>query len=209
MKELINIQRDLRAPKGQFNQFGRYKYRSCEDILEAVKPLLAANSCTLTITDTMEAVGTRIYVRATATLTNAAGETETTQAFAREEDTKKGMDASQVTGAASSYARKYALNGLFCIDDTKDSDATNHHGKDEAPATAAPRPAASQSAAPATPAATQPVIDLTHALAQVAAATSEEVLNALVRASRPLYTNVQFQEAVKAKREQLKAATNK
>lgn len=131
MKELAIIQSKLKAPKGQFNQFGKYKYRSCEDILEAVKPLLSETECTLTIADSIVPVGNRIYVQATATLKNAAGETEVTTAFAREEDMKKGMDGSQVTGAASSYARKYALNGLFAIDDNKDSDSTNTHGKDE------------------------------------------------------------------------------
>ena len=130
MKELVKIQSELKAPKGQFNSFGKYKYRSCEDILEAVKPLLAKQNVTLTIADDIVLVGDRIYVKATATLTNSAGEKEVTTAYAREEEAKKGMDGSQVTGAASSYARKYALNGLFCIDDNKDADATNTHGKE-------------------------------------------------------------------------------
>jgi len=130
MKELIMIQSGLKAPKSQRNEFGKYNYRSAEDILESVKPLLLEQSCTLTITDEIIEVGGRVYVRATATL---AGEKESVQttAFAREEETKKGMDAAQITGSASSYARKYALNGLFCIDDTKDPDATNKHGKEE------------------------------------------------------------------------------
>lgn len=132
MKELALIQSKLKAPKGQYNSFGKYKYRSCEDILESVKPLLQESECTLTITDDVVAIGNRIYIKATATLKNSGGETETTTAFAREEESKKGMDGSQVTGTASSYARKYALNGLFCIDDNKDSDSTNTHGKDEA-----------------------------------------------------------------------------
>lgn len=130
MKELLTIQSKLNAPKGQYNSFGKYKYRSCEDILAAVKPLLAETETTLTITDDIVSVGGRVYVRATVTLKNSSGESESTTAFAREEDTKKGMDASQVTGAASSYARKYALNGIFAIDDTKDSDATNTHGQE-------------------------------------------------------------------------------
>ena len=121
---LIDIQSRLKAPKSQTNNFGHYRYRSAEDILEAVKPLLKENGCTLTICDDMVVVGNRIYVKATAELFNGNGSVKTT-AFAREEDSKKGMDASQVTGAASSYARKYALNGLFCIDDTKDADALN------------------------------------------------------------------------------------
>ena len=115
MKELVTIQQKLKAPKGQYNTFGKYKYRSCEDILESVKPVLAETKCTLTLSDEMIAVGDRIYVKATVTLTNDKGEKEVTTAFAREEETKKGMDGSQITGASSSYARKYALNGLFCI----------------------------------------------------------------------------------------------
>lgn len=136
MKELVTIQQKLKAPKGQFNKFGSYKYRSCEDILESVKPILTETKCSLTLSDEMVPVGNRIYVKATATLTNEKGEKEIVTAFAREEETKKGMDGSQITGASSSYARKYALNGLFCIDDTKDSDATNTHDKEEHPAKA-------------------------------------------------------------------------
>lgn len=122
MEELIKIQSGLKAPKGQYNTFGKYKYRSCEDILEAVKPLLKANGCTLTITDDIVPVGSRVYVKATCRLVNKEGKEETTTAFAREAEANTGMDVAQVTGAASSYARKYALNGLFCIDDTKDAD---------------------------------------------------------------------------------------
>jgi erf family protein len=126
MKELNTIQSLLKAPKEQYNKFGNYKYRNCEDILEAVKPLLFSQSCTLTISDEIVMIGTRYYVRATATIKNANGETETTTAYAREDESKKGMDASQITGSTSSYARKYALNGLFCIDDTKDYDSLNN-----------------------------------------------------------------------------------
>lgn len=125
MKELIEIQAKLNAPKNNYNSFGKYKYRSCEDILAAVKPLLKANGCTLTLTDDIVMVGERYYIKATATIQNASGEKETTTACAREEQEKKGMDASQITGTASSYARKYALNGLFAIDDIKDADALN------------------------------------------------------------------------------------
>lgn len=121
---LLDIQARLKAPKGQTNNFGHYKYRSAEDILEAVKPLLKENGCFLTISDDIVMVGSRIYVKATITLSKN-GETIHTTAFARESKSKSGMDASQITGAASSYARKYALNGLFCIDDTKDADALN------------------------------------------------------------------------------------
>ena len=125
MKELLQIQSELKAPKGQFNAYGKYKYRSCEDILEAVKPILKKNNCTLLLSDSLIYVGERYYIKATATLINAEGKSVSTEAYAREEEMKKGMDASQITGASSSYARKYALNGLLCIDDNKDSDTTN------------------------------------------------------------------------------------
>ena len=131
MKELIQIQKTLKAPKGQFNKFGNYKYRSCEDILEALKPLLYENKCTLIINDDIVSVGSRVYVKATVILKNETGEEISTTAFAREEETKKGMDSSQITGSTSSYARKYALNGMFCIDDTKDSDTTNTGDKQD------------------------------------------------------------------------------
>lgn len=135
MKELIMIQQELKAPKTQRNNFGGYNYRSCEDILEAVKPLLAEQSCTLTITDEIVMVGERIYLKATATITNPEGVSVSTTAFAREPEQKKGMDESQISGMASSYARKYALNGLFCIDDTKDADTMdNTHEGHNAPA---------------------------------------------------------------------------
>lgn len=125
MKELIAIQSELNAPKNQYNAFGKYAYRSCEDILAAVKPLLAKNDCTLVLGDEILLVGERYYVKATAILTNKAGVSAAACAYAREDEAKKGMDGAQITGSASSYARKYALNGLFCIDDTKDPDATN------------------------------------------------------------------------------------
>lgn len=122
MNELIEIQRKLKAPKNQRNTFGNYNYRNTEDILEAVKPLLAEYKCVLTLSDEVKEIGTRIYVMATASLTNSKGQTMKTTAYAREAETKKGMDDSQITGTASSYARKYALNGLFAIDDNKDAD---------------------------------------------------------------------------------------
>lgn len=130
MKELQIIQTKLKAPKSQYNKFGQYNYRSCEDIVEAAKPLLAENECTLTISDDIIMIGTRVYVKATATITNSQGEKEQCSAFAREEETKKGMDTAQITGSTSSYARKYALNGLFCIDDTKDPDNFDNDTKD-------------------------------------------------------------------------------
>lgn len=136
MKELANkliaLQSDLKAPKGNYNSFGKYKYRSCEDILEAVKPLLKANGLALTITDSMEQIGDRVYVKATARLTDGEHEVSTS-AYAREADTKKGMDESQITGTASSYARKYALNGLFCIDDAKDADTDAYKMNQQTP----------------------------------------------------------------------------
>tara|TARA_R100000654_G_scaffold4211_2_gene12676 strand:- start:784 stop:1263 length:480 start_codon:yes stop_codon:yes gene_type:complete len=129
LKIMQSIQAELKAPKGQTNKFGGYSYRSAEDILEAVKPLLNKNNCFLTISDEIVEVGGRVYVKATATVHESHRHpvAETT-AYAREAEVKKGMDEAQITGSASSYARKYALNGLFAIDDTKDPDATNTHG---------------------------------------------------------------------------------
>ena len=121
MKELIEIQKELKAPKGQYNSFGKYKYRSAEDILEAVKPLLHKHGCQLTLSDEIVLIGDRYYIKATATITNGEEEV-TTSAYAREDLDKKGMDQAQVTGSVSSYARKYCLNGLLLIDDSKDPD---------------------------------------------------------------------------------------
>ena len=123
--KLMRIQAKLKAPKGQRNTFGNYNYRSCEDILEAVKPLLAEEGCTLTLSDEIELIGDRYYIKATATLKSDKEEIQVS-AYAREEQAKKGMDSAQVTGATSSYARKYALNGLFCIDDNKDPDTDEY-----------------------------------------------------------------------------------
>ena len=131
-QKLLEVQSKLKAPKNQYNGFGKYSYRSCEDILEAVKPLLSEYKLTLKIEDDLVLVGDRYYIKATAIIIDTeTGNKESTSAFAREELTKKGADASQITGSASSYARKYALNGLFCIDDTKDADSTNKHGKED------------------------------------------------------------------------------
>ena len=126
MKELIAIQKELKAPKNQHNNFGNYNYRSCEDILEAVKPLLGKYECLLTVSDKMVEIGGRVYVEATATIEKEDRKKEVS-AYARETETKKGMDDSQITGSASSYARKYALNGLFLIDDNKDPDTNEQH----------------------------------------------------------------------------------
>ncbi len=123
-EKLLNIQNKLKAPKGQTNRFGGYNYRSCEDIFEAIKPLLKEEGLTLRTTDELVMIGDRYYIKATAILSDGKNEIQNI-AYAREEETKKGMDGSQITGASSSYARKYALNGLFLIDDVKDSDSTN------------------------------------------------------------------------------------
>lgn len=128
--QLAIIQSKVKAPKGQFNSFGKYHYRSAEDILEAVKQVVNPMGYSITISDTIICAGDRYYIKATATLSNGK-ESWSVDGYAREEESKKGMDGSQVTGASSSYARKYALNGLFALDDTKDSDATNTHGKEK------------------------------------------------------------------------------
>lgn len=152
MKELINIISELKAPKDQFNAAGKYRYRTQEGILEAVKPLLKKYECLLFLSDeikelqvpyvyheernsgngryTIDYNGSRVYIESTATIVNSAGESISVKGIAREDVAKYGMAPSQLTGAASSYARKYALNGLFCIDDTKDDDETNTHGKE-------------------------------------------------------------------------------
>jgi len=131
MEKLTQIQNEIKVPKGQFNKFGGYKYRSCEDIMEALKPLLAKHKCSLVVTDDIIDVAGRIYVKATVQLFDGENMITVT-GYAREAETKKGMDEAQITGSASSYARKYALAGMFLIDDTKDADATNDHGNNSA-----------------------------------------------------------------------------
>jgi len=136
-EKLLAIQLALKAPKDNYNAFGKYKYRSCENILEALKPILNEVNCTLTLSDELVNIGERYYVKATAMLKFAkdlpSQEYVSITAYAREAETQKGFDQMQLTGSTSSYARKYALNGLFLIDDTKDSDFTNMHGKEEKP----------------------------------------------------------------------------
>lgn len=145
-ESLVAIQSKLKAPKGQFNSFGKYHYRSAEDILEAVKPLLAEHNVVLNMSDRIELIGTRYYLVSTAKVIK--GEEEiASEGRAREDESKKGMDGAQVTGTSSSYARKYALNGLFCIDDTKDAD-TDEYAKQQQ----APKQQAKQAAKPAQPA---------------------------------------------------------
>ena len=130
--KLVEVQNKLKAPKNQFNKFGNYAYRNCEDILEALKPILSEVKAVVNISDEVVLVGERYYIKATVKFIDAeTGEFVEASAMAREEENKKGMDSSQLTGSTSSYARKYALNGLFAIDDTKDSDTTNTHGKED------------------------------------------------------------------------------
>lgn len=195
MKELIAIQSELKAPKSQFNKFGGYKYRKAEDILEAVKPLLAKQKCTLIITDDVVLVGNRIYVKATATIKNEKGECETTTGWAREEETKKGMDGSQITGASSSYARKYALNGLFAIDDNADSDTTNdgQHQTQQQAQTQAQQPASNQFNSN----------DLNEGLSYLSRCVSKDNLLWVIQHYQPLCSNTQFMQAVSAKKKQL------
>ena len=195
MKELIAIQSELKAPKSQFNKFGGYKYRKAEDILEAVKPLLNKQKCTLTITDDIVMVGNRIYVKATATIKNEKGEFETTNGWAREEETKKGMDGSQITGASSSYARKYALNGLFAIDDNADSDTTNdgQQQTQQQAQTHAQQPASNQFNSN----------DLNEGLGYLSRCVSKDNLLWVIQHYQPLCSNTQFMQAVSAKKKQL------
>lgn len=205
MKELIAIQSELKAPKSQFNKFGGYKYRKAEDILEAVKPLLNKQKCTLTITDDIVMVGNRIYVKATATIKNEKGECETTTGWAREEETKKGMDGSQITGASSSYARKYALNGLFAIDDNADSDTTNdgqHQKAQQQTQTQHPTAQAAQAVQqPATP--QYHTNDLNEGLAYLSRCVTKDNLIWVVQTYKPLTVNPQFMQAVSAKKKEL------
>lgn len=139
-QKLIKIQSELKAPKSQYNKFGGYNYRNCEDILEAVKPLCAKHEIVPLLSDEIVMIGDRFYIKATAKVTDGKDEIATT-AYARESKDKKGMDESQVTGSASSYARKYALNGLFCIDDTKDADFMDNSQNSKSQQQPKPQPA--------------------------------------------------------------------
>ena len=131
-EKLLEIQKELKAPKKQFNKFGNYYFRNCEDILEALKPHLEKNKCALVIKDSIEHIGDRYYIKAIVELIDIeTGEKVESSALAREEETKKGMDSSQLTGSTSSYARKYALNGMYSIDDTKDADTQNNHKEED------------------------------------------------------------------------------
>lgn len=151
-EKLLRVQVELKAPKGQYNSFGKYKYRSCEDILTAVKPLLDKVGAIITLTDDLVIVGDRFYVKAQATFLDMEKFTSiSSSAFAREDETKKGMDGSQITGTASSYARKYALNGLLLIDDTKDADTDENHNERKAKAEKAEKDPADRTGEPAYP----------------------------------------------------------
>ena len=194
MKELITIQSELKAPKTQVNNFGGYKYRKAEDILEAVKPLLAKQKCTLTITDDIVMVGNRIYVKATATIKNEKGEVETSTGWAREEESKKGMDASQITGASSSYARKYALNGLLAIDDNADSDTTNNGQQQTQTQQSVPQQSST---------AQYNSNYLNEGMEYLSRCINKDNLIWVVQHYKPLTANPQFMQAVSAKKKQL------
>lgn len=196
MKELIAIQSELKAPKTQVNKFGGYKYRKAEDILEAVKPLLAKQKCTLTITDDIVLIGNRIYVKATATIKNEKGENETSTGWAREEETKKGMDASQITGASSSYARKYALNGLLAIDDNQDSDTTTD-GQQQTQQQAQANQTTNSGGSQLHP------DNLQEGLHYLNLSVNKDQLLWTVQNYQPLCSNAQFMQAVSAKKKQL------
>lgn len=223
MKELIKIQSELKAPKSQYNKFGGYAYRSAEDILEAVKPLLKENNCIFTLSDDIvefgnvsvkvesskkdkdedvasstESVG-RIYVKATATITNKDGVSVSVSAFARESNSQKGMNSAQITGSASSYARKYAMNGLFAIDDNKDPDATNRHGMD-----GADKPKANVAPKAVTPKAIKPktitpkVEEIPKEVRQkIADATKREDVASVWKDFANLRNNQEFNELIK------------
>lgn len=168
MEELIKIQSELKAPKNKYNSFGKYSYRSCEDILEAVKPLLKKYNCCMTITDDVFVAGDRFYIRATVTLVNKDGKNIIGVGLAREDKSKAGMSESQITGTASSYARKYALNGLFLIDDTKDADTDEYKVESDAKAKKAAKPSGGIAASA-----------LEIAIAECNAATSMDALMAV------------------------------
>ena len=221
MKELISIQSRLNAPKGRTNQFGHFRYRSAEDILAAVKPILREEGCYITLTDEVREVGqpattvtenpkagtiqrtssTRIYIRATATITNAAGDTLSVSAWAREEPSRAGMDAAQVTGAASSYARKYALCGLLAIDNEDDPDtyAPQNGGRPSAQNGAAP----AQQQAYATTGDAERDAMLNRALQQVAQARTKEDLVAIYTSFQALQPLPAFKSAMTARRKAL------
>lgn len=194
IEKLILIQSELKAPKGQRNNFGNYNYRSCEDILEAVKPHLKNQDLFLSITDELINVGQRYYVQATVLITDGV-DRWTTNGIAREEETKKGMDGSQITGASSSYARKYALNGMFGIDDAKDSDSTNQHDKTSIPAKPELKPTNGE--------AVQMANLLKVAIAEVGIAKDNERLKSIWEAYPMFHSDSNFKSTINAKKTEL------
>ena len=186
INKIAKIQQTLKAPKNQYNKFGGYYYRNCEDILESVKPLLG--DLILTINDEIVQIGNRYYVRATATITDGEHEQSAT-AYAREEESKKGMDASQVTGSTSSYARKYACNALFCIDDTKDADSDEQ-----------PKPVQPQKP-------TQPKLPYppTSVIAEINACKKIPDIAAVLRKYQQTYDNEQLSKAASERKQQILA----
>lgn len=183
IEKLVAIQSELKAPKNQRNNFGNYNYRSCEDILEAVKPLLKQQGLALVINDEVVEVGGRIYFKSTARLTDGKESIEAS-AFAREEESKKGMDSAQISGATSSYSRKYCLNALLCIDDNKDADATNTHDKQ-------------------TPTQIPVLPTLTQAIYETTLAKSEEGLKAVWNKYPEYQKDEKFKTALKNRKEAL------
>lgn len=203
--KLLIIQSKLKAPKNQYNDFNKFYYRSAEDILEALKPLLKEVGCTLTISDEIVVVAERVYVKAIATLSDGKDNISTT-AFAREEESKKGMDVAQITGAASSYARKYALNGLFCIDDTKDPDSTNK-GEQETRSSAAPKtiskPVAKPTAKPAAKPEAKPN-DLEQAKKALDLCKDNKSIDEVVKTFKNLWKDKEFKKMVEQARNRIK-----
>lgn len=193
MEELIRIQTELKAPKNLYNSFGKYKYRNAEGIMEAVKPLLKKYNCYLTLCDDIHMIGDRYYLRATATFVNKDGKSVVVTALAREDDNKKGMDGSQITGTASSYARKYALNGLFLIDDTKDADTDEYANETAAKAKKAKK------AAPATIVTS----GLQAALNECNAAKNKDELMAVWNNHADLHSDKDFMLAMSTKKKEV------
>lgn len=197
MEALINIQSELNAPKTLRNNFGNYNYRSAESILEAVKPLLKKYGCQLTLSDDISMFGDRFYIKSTASI-NDGKETVSVTAFAREEESKKGMDSAQLTGATSSYARKYALNGLFCIDDNKDPDTDEFTKETQSKSNKAPKPKSIADIARAT---ADPI--LKNALTEIDSATDKISLVSVWKSHPTLQGNETFSKCMSAKKKEL------
>lgn len=193
MEELIKIQSELKAPKNKYNSFGKYSYRSCEDILEAVKPLLKKHGCYMTITDDVFVAGDRFYIRATVSLVNKDGKSVIGVGLAREDKSKAGMSESQITGTASSYARKYALNGLFLIDDTKDADTDEYKVENEARAKKSKKDNSAISI----------ISPLTAAIAECNAAKNKDELMAVWNNHADLHSDKDFMLAMSTKKKEV------